>query len=227
MNKIKSFSIYDNYYKLFKWLPKEEKEKVSLAVFEYVFEDKEPSQLNEQGLDAWDNLKRLLDTSKKQSLIALRRWEQNDAKEDATNNAKSNAKSNANDDAKEDANNIYLISNLIINNLFIKNKGLLREKIEEWVSYKKERKDKEYTEIGFKRLLSQIENNVNKYGEENVIELIDNCMASNYKGIVFDKLKHQRTQKNKVPNWNENEILSSEATIEEQEKMNKMLEEFK
>ena len=62
MNKIKKFSIYDNYYKLFKWLPKEEKSKVSLAVFEYVFEDKDPTQLNEQGLDVWDNLKRLLDT---------------------------------------------------------------------------------------------------------------------------------------------------------------------
>ena len=217
MNKIKSFSIFDNYYKLFKWLPKEEKSKVSLAVFEYVFEDKEPRGLNEQGLDVWDNLKRLLDTSKKQSLIALKRWEQKDTKEDATDNAKSNAK----EDAKKDANNIYLISNLIINNLFIKDRGLLRGKIEEWISYKRERKDKEYTEIGFKRLLSQIENNVNKYGESIVIELIDNCMASNYKGIIFDKLKSIKP----LPNWTNKNVKSEIASKEEQEKIKKMLEE--
>lgn len=223
MNKVKSFSIYDNYYKLFKWLPKDEKLKVSLAVFEYVFEDKEPSQLNEQGLDVWDNLKRLLDTSKKQSLIALKRWEQKNAKEDTSMDATNNAKSNAKEYAKKDANNI---SYLIINNLFIKDRGLLRGKIEEWVSYKKERKDKEYTEIGFKRLLSQIENNVNKYGEETVIELIDDCMASNYKGIVFDKLKNQKTKKSIVPEWHNKKISANQATKEEQEEIKKMLEEF-
>ena len=212
MNKIKKFSIYDNYYKLFKWLPKEEKSRVSLAVFEYVFEDKEPTQLNEQGLDVWDNLKRLLDTGKKQSLNALKRWEQEDTTDDAKH------------DAKGHANNIYLISNLIINNLFIKNRGLLRGKIEEWVSYKKERKDKEYTEIGFKRLLSQIENNVNKYGEDAVIELIDNCMASNYKGIIFDKLKSAK--KVNAPEWTSKNIESEIASAEEQEEMKKMLEEI-
>lgn len=223
MNKVKSFSIYDNYYKLFKWLPKDEKLKVSLAVFEYVFEDKEPTQLNEQGLDVWDNLKRLLDKGKKQSLIALKRWSKKDAEEDASMDATNNAKSNAKEYAKKDANNI---SYLIINNLFIKDRGLLRGKIEEWVSYKKERKDKEYTEIGFKRLLSQIENNVNKYGEETVIELIDDCMASNYKGIVFDKLKNQKTKKSIVPEWHDKKISANQATLEEQEEIKKMLEKF-
>lgn len=219
MNKVKKFSIYDNYYKLFKWLPKEEKSRVSLAVFEYIFEDKEPTQLNEQGLDVWDNLKRLLDTGKKQSLNALKRWEQDDAKENTTDNAKHNAKVNAKEDTKKDANNI---SYLIINNLFIKDRGLLRGKIEEWISYKKERKDKEYTEIGFKRLLSQIENNVTKYGEDAVIELIDNCMASNYKGIIFDKLKS--IKRTTAPDWASKDVKSEIATLEEQNKIKKMLE---
>ena len=101
---------------------------------------------------------------------------------------------------------------------------MLRGKIEEWVSYKKERKDKEYTEIGFKRLLSQIENNVNKYGEDAVIELIDNCMASNYKGIIFDKLKS--VKKVNVPEWTSKDVKSEIASVEEQEQMKKMLEEI-
>ena len=101
---------------------------------------------------------------------------------------------------------------------------MLRGKIEEWVSYKKERKDKEYTEIGFKRLLSQIENNVNKYGEDAVIELIDNCMASNYKGIIFDKLKS--VKKINAPEWTSKDIKSEIASVEEQEQMKKMLEEI-
>lgn len=57
----------------------------------------------------------------------------------------------------------------------------------DWLEYKLEKKEK-YTLIGFKKLLTQVENNVNNFGELQVIRLINDCIANNYKGIIWDKL---------------------------------------
>ena len=86
------------------------------------------------------------------------------------------------------------LNNLFFNNEYYKNKDILVNKIKEWLEYKQQRKDKKYTEIGFNKLLKQIENNVNKYGEQQVIELIDECMSNNYQGIIFDKLKNKKEE---------------------------------
>ncbi len=64
----------------------------------------------------------------------------------------------------------------------------LESKMEEWVKYKTERKEP-YKEQGMKSLLRQIENNAQTYGDKAVIDLIEECMASNWKGIIFDRLK--------------------------------------
>ena len=85
----------------------------------------------------------------------------------------------------------FLISNFIVSNfkfLSDNNKLKIENKIIEWIKYKQE-KNKPYKEQGLKSLLRQIENKTKKYGVEEVIDLIDECMANNYQGIVFDKLK--------------------------------------
>ena len=66
----------------------------------------------------------------------------------------------------------------------------LQEKMEEWIAYKTERKEP-YKEQGMKSLLRQIENNQLTYGEKAVCDLIDECMASGWKGIIFDRLKQK------------------------------------
>lgn len=66
-------------------------------------------------------------------------------------------------------------------------------KIREWITYKIERKD-EYQEQGLKSLLTQIKKNCAKYGENAVCDLIDECMASNWKGIIFERLKGKEIQ---------------------------------
>ena len=66
----------------------------------------------------------------------------------------------------------------------------LQSKIIEWITYKTERKEG-YKEQGLKSLLRQIENNQITYGEQAVCDLIDECMASNWKGIIFDRLKQK------------------------------------
>lgn len=77
----------------------------------------------------------------------------------------------------------------------------LDKAIKEWLEYKKERKDKPYTEIGLKKLLTQIKNNVNEYGEQAIVDLIDECMGNNYQGIIFDKLKKQSKKEDDIVEW--------------------------
>lgn len=78
--------------------------------------------------------------------------------------------------------------NIFINNNYYSSN--LKNIIISWLNYKLERNEN-YQEQGFKSLLTQIKNNIEKFGEEKVIEVINASMASNYKGIIWDKLKKQ------------------------------------
>lgn len=69
----------------------------------------------------------------------------------------------------------------------------LQAKMAEWITYKMERKEP-YKEQGMKSLLRQVENNALKYGDHAVCDLIELCMASGWKGIIFDKLEKQSSR---------------------------------
>ena len=62
------------------------------------------------------------------------------------------------------------------------------EAVNDWIEYKKERRFS-YKERGFRSLLKQITENVEKYGEEAVKNIILDSMANGYQGIIFDKLR--------------------------------------
>lgn len=62
------------------------------------------------------------------------------------------------------------------------------EAVEKWLKYKTERRDA-YQPTGLQSLITQIKNNVQKHGEAAVVALISECMAANYKGIIFEKLE--------------------------------------
>lgn len=102
--------------------------------------------------------------------------------------------------------NIYITNNNYTNTL--------KEIIISWLDYKVQRNEN-YQEQGFKSLLTQIKNNVDKYGEEKVIDVINSSMASNYKGIIWDKLK----EKNTTPKYKSNYELGQEV-------LRKVREEF-
>lgn len=80
------------------------------------------------------------------------------------------------------------INNFISNNNY---SNSLLETINRWLEYKLERKEI-YKQQGFKSLLTKIKNSVNKFSEEQVINVIESSMASNYKGIIFDNLKDDK-----------------------------------
>ena len=189
---VKSFKFYDNYYLLIRLLPKVEQEKMSLAIIEYMFEGKEPNFKENTGLySVWVNILRALSTSKSQSLKVQKRYTEEDTEPSTEYATKEDTEKHTEDKTKRVTNNTFLF--LISNFIFLKNRGLLRGKIEEWLKYKDERKEY-YKETGFKSLMSQIEKKVNKYGEQQVIALIDECMASNYKGIIWDRLKNNQIE---------------------------------
>lgn len=123
-----------------------------------------------------------------------------DKRLDIKENIKRKEKKEDKRDKKEkDLSNLLLILN---NNIFFEDKELLKNKIEEWLKYKKEKRDY-YSETGFNALLTQIENNTKEYGEEIIKELITESMANNYKGIIFNKLKNNnfKTQTKEVGEW--------------------------
>lgn len=96
---------------------------------------------------------------------------------------------------KKESNKEQLLS-LLLDSEFYRSRDNLKQKIEEWLNYKNERKEY-YKETGFKSLLRQIEKNIETYSEESIINLIDECMANNWKGIIFDKLKDNKKEKSK------------------------------
>jgi predicted phage replisome organizer len=63
----------------------------------------------------------------------------------------------------------------------------LEDQIHIWLKYKSERKES-YKPTGFKTLLGTIKKQADEHGDQAVIDLINICMASNWQGIIWDKL---------------------------------------
>ena len=65
----------------------------------------------------------------------------------------------------------------------------LESAVRDWVTYKNEKRQG-YKPMGLRNLLTTIKNNVDIYGEPAVIALMSECMASNWQGIMFDRLRN-------------------------------------
>lgn len=65
----------------------------------------------------------------------------------------------------------------------------LRNKVKEWIEYKRTEKGDNYKPIALKSLLTEIDNNRKKHGEAAVIEVISHSMANLWKGIAWNKLE--------------------------------------
>ena len=229
MNEINSFTFYRNYYDLLDNLPTEDKRLMLEVIVDYIFRDVEPIGLVKMNLAIWNNIKMPLETTKKNILNGKKggrpRQEENpnqNPNDNPTNNLNENPKPNP----KAKQNNISTFLFLISNFKFLEDKGLLREKIEEWLKYKWERKEY-YKETGFKSLLAKLEKATNQYGVENMLNLIDECMASNYKGIIFEKLDKQNKPKpvrnEELPEWFGKDLKNKEMTKEDEEELDDIL----
>lgn len=75
--------------------------------------------------------------------------------------------------------------------------GALRDSVLEWVAYKAEKRQG-YEKTGFQNLVTQIKKQSAVYGEAAVTKLIKDCMASNWQGIIFERLAKESKQSGNV-----------------------------
>lgn len=78
-----------------------------------------------------------------------------------------------------------------------------------WLQYKTEKKES-YQETGLQTLINKVNRYVDKYSEDAMCKLIDDCISSNYSGIIWDwldkgkiKTKAERIESrvSEVDNW--------------------------
>ena len=65
--------------------------------------------------------------------------------------------------------------------------------VKDWLTYKQERLQG-YKPTGRKKLIAEVRNNAETFGEAAVIEVINQSIASNYQGITFARLKERGRQ---------------------------------
>lgn len=76
----------------------------------------------------------------------------------------------------------------------------LEETVRDWLEYKREKRQN-YKAVGLKTLLGQIKRYAERYGDDTMIELIRDSMASNYQGITFDRLKRAPVRSGDRLSW--------------------------
>lgn len=93
----------------------------------------------------------------------------------------------------------------------------LQAALDSWVAYKAEKRQA-YKPTGIQKLISEIRNNAARYGEASVIALINECMANNWQGIIFDRLKKQHPSRQKQGTSDEQDLSWMQKYIEQRDK---------
>lgn len=211
MNEINSFTFYRDYYCLIDTLPIKDKKELAVAILDFVFKDELPN-LTGHNAAIFNTLSHQLGVSKNKS---------KSAKKENQMEIKSKSNQNQMEIKKGNKTSISTFIFYISNFKFLKDRGLLRGKIEEWLKYKWERKEY-YTEISFQTLLKKIEEETMKYGEKSMIDLIDDSISKNYKSIVFEKLEKQKTK----PQWFDKTFEKEIPNEKEKKEMENLLKDF-
>ncbi len=183
-NNVNSFTFYRDYFELIDTIPIKDKKDILCSIVDYVFKEIEPN-LEGHNKAIFNTLSHQLDNSKNQSKRRTGTKPKENQKETETLT-----------EEKPNKNKTSILSFIfyISNFKFIYNNELLKNKVLEWLEYKKQKR-KPYTEIGLNTLLKKIEENSKTYGIENVVSLIDDCIANNYQGIIWEKLENKKAQK--------------------------------
>lgn len=90
------------------------------------------------------------------------------------------------------------------------------DKLSEWITSRLEQGDS-ITETGLKSLVSIAKDKITKHGSDAVAQLITECMASGYKGIVWDRLEKARSGTPKKA-WQPEERTAAYGDMNELEK---------
>lgn len=198
------FTFYRSFASALKRIRKDaDRAKAYDAICDYALDGKEPdlSGLPDAAAIAFDLIRPVLDTSKRKSENGKRGANAKREKEDSKPKAKqkqASSKSKQNDSKPEASAKRGETSSEkekekekekeLENECYLPLTPSLREIVKQWVTYKAERKEA-YKPTGLQKLVSQIANATEKYGEKAMADVIERSMAANYQGIVFDWLE--------------------------------------
>ena len=202
------FTFYRSYYEAIKQLKKADQAAVLMAICAYALDEEMPG-LTGTPAAIFALIKPTLDASRRKAESGKAGGEtkqtaskteakpkQSESKTEANRKQTAREKEEEREKEKEGENEIEKEDDSPPPTPFT---GKLQVAFEDWVSYKKERRDP-YKETGLKNLIGQIRNAADQYGDNAVEGIIRESMASGYKGIMFDRLKKQAvtTQRKKT-----------------------------
>jgi len=203
------FSFFESYYKSFKGLSPKVIGEIVLAMGAFYFDDEE-IELKNVSKNIFELIRPVLESSKKKSVNGAKggapMGNSNAAKtskEQAKNNQTTSKKQAKTSDKEKEKDKGIGERNKEIGEKekktpseskkrtmteIVQERNLdpvLESKILEWLKYKAERREA-YKETGLNSLLTEVQNNVNKYGLNPVINCINKSMGRNYAGIIFE-----------------------------------------
>lgn len=218
-----SFTIYKEYYDLLTLLPRKDRAELSLAMFEYMFEDIKP-KLNDNQMKVFNNLKRPLDKSKNKSNKASKQ-NQNETKRKPKEN-QIEIKNNSNDNQNETKTKTHQDVNVIVNdnvsvnvfNYYENNIGsitnVVYEKLNYWCEY--------FTEDIIKYAIDiSCENNVRTMNY--IDKILFNWNNAGYKVLADCK----NGKKTNVPEWMDKKLEVKKLDEKDKEEMENLLKDFR
>jgi hypothetical protein len=198
------FTFYESFFKAISRIKKDaDRGKAYDAICAYALYGTEPDldELPDSAAIAFELSKPNLDASRRKASSGKRGGESKQTESKTEANAKQNGsktetnakqteskKENKKEKEKEKENKCY--NPVFPFSEILSSAGFgdtLNDAVADWLSYKQEKRQP-YKETGFKSLVSEIRNNASVYGEDAVAALIRKCMASNWQGIIFDRL---------------------------------------
>ena len=184
-----SFTFYNNYYELIKYLSDEDRLALYDAIFKYMFEDND-TEFDNLKKGIWTNLKMPLNTSKKQYFNGTKGGR---PKKEEKNPKKTQKKPKSKPKEKQIyiSNFLFLFSNLNISNL--NNKNNIYKLLEEYLDIRNKNKYV-VNETVVNRLIKKL----NEYGntDEEKIEIISNAINGKWKDFYPAKEKEETIIKN-------------------------------
>ena len=127
--------------------------------------------------------------------------------DEITKKARQNCEQKANIPIKEKKENKKLSNNARAREgnpetdwFFVQASPELSEAVNRWVAYKAERRQS-YKPIGLNTLLKKISEKAKTHGDAAVIEAIDEAIASQYQGIVWDRIRKPKNDFDMIRGW--------------------------
>lgn len=201
------FSFFESYYEASKVLSEDEQKKFFAQIIHYAYTGEEREELGDIAAALWTAVKPNVENSRNNSGRGGRKPSNNknekptvsenkktDGSEKKQNRRSGKGEERKGEDKGDGENNTPPLSpqgettktaSEMIDDRMMPSQ--LEKSAKDWVQYKTEKRQA-YKPTGLKSLLTEIQNNANRYGVPAVVSVINQSMANGYQGIMWDWL---------------------------------------